>query len=108
MYVKTKKWKEEKFLRYFLRKEKFFFMNFNIATYKSDDFNFYMGWFKNAINDYINKSYDIEEFFTYMFFNNCTLNIIYLPYILSESFRKIVIDDINEYKQKYNIEQIFE
>lgn len=108
MNTKLERWKEEKFLRYFLRKEKKFLINFNIETYKSTDFKFYMSWFIHAINDYMNKNYDIEEFFSYMFCNNCNLNIVYLPYILSSEFRKRVMEAITEYKQKYKIEQIFE
>ena len=77
MNTKLERWKEEKFLRYFLKKEKDFLMNFNIEAYKSDDFKFYMSWFIYAINDYIDKSYDIEKFFSYSFCNNCNLNIIY-------------------------------
>lgn len=108
MNTKLERWKEEKFLRYFLKKEKDFLMNFNIEAYKSDDFKFYMSWFIYAINDYIDKSYDIEKFFSYIFCNNGNLNIIYLPYILSADFRKRVIGAITEYKQKYKTEQIFE
>lgn len=108
MNTKLEKWKEEKFLRYFLRKEKHFLINFNMETYKSNDFKFYMSWFIHAINDYMYKKYDIEEFFSYMFCNNCNLNIVYLPYILSSEFRTRVMETITEYKQKYKIEQIFE
>lgn len=108
MNTKLERWKEEKFLRYFLRKEKIFLMNFNIEAYKSDDFEFYMSWFIYAINDYIDKNYNIDEYFSYIFCNNGNLNIIYLPYILSADFRKRVIGAITEYKQKYKTEQIFE
>ena len=92
----------------FLKKEKDFLMNFNIEAYKSDDFKFYMSWFIYAINDYIDKNYNIDEYFSYIFCNNGNLNIIYLPYILSADFRKRVIGAITEYKQKYKTEQIFE
>ena len=61
MNTKLERWKEEKFLRYFLKKEKDFLMNFNIEAYKSDDFKFYMSWFIYAINDYIDKNYNIDE-----------------------------------------------
>ena len=108
MNTKLERWKEEKFLRYFLKKEKDFLMNFNIEAYKSDDFKFYMSWFIYAINDYIDKNYNIDEYFSYIFCNNGYLNIIYLPYILSADFRKRVIGAITEYKQKYKTEQIFE
>ena len=108
MNTKLERWKEEKFLRYFLKKEKYFLMNFNIEAYKSDDFKFYMSWFIYAINDYIDKNYNIDEYFSYIFCNNGNLNIIYLPYILSADFRKRVIGAITEYKQKYKTEQIFE
>ena len=108
MNTKLERWKEEKFLRYFLKKEKDFLMNFNIEAYKSDDFKFYMSWFIYAINDYIDKYYNIDEYFIYIYFNNGNLNIIYLPYILSADFRKRVIGAITEYKQKYKTEQIFE
>jgi len=101
MNTKLERWKEEKFLRYFLKKEKDFLMNFNIEAYKSDDFKFYMSWFIYAINDYIDKNYNIDEYFSYIFCNNGNLNIIYLPYILSADFRKRVIGAITEYKQKY-------
>ena len=108
MNTKLERWKEEKFLRYFLKKEKDFLMNFNIEAYKSDDFKFYMSWFIYAINDYIDKNYNIDEYFSYIFCNNGNLNIIYLPYILSADFRKRVRGAITEYKQKYKTEQIFE
>ena len=108
MNTKLERWKEEKFLRNFLKKEKDFLMNFNIEAYKSDDFKFYMSWFIYAINDYIDKNYNIDEYFSYIFCNNGNLNIIYLPYILSADFRKRVIGAITEYKQKYKTEQIFE
>lgn len=108
MNTDFKKIKEEKFLKYFLKKEKDFLMNFNIEAYKNDDFNFYMSWFIHAINDYMNKNYDIEEFFYYMFCNNDNLNIVYLPYILNPEFREKVMQAITEYKQQYNVEQIFE
>ena len=108
MNTKLERWKEEKFLRYFLKKEKDFLMNFNIEAYKSDDFKFYMSLFIYAINDYIDKNYNIDEYFSYIFCNNGNLNIIYLPYILSADFRKRVIGAITEYKQKYKTEQIFE
>ena len=108
MNTKLERWKEEKFLRYFLKKEKDFLMNFNIEAYKSADFKFYMSWFIYAINDYIDKNYNIDEYFSYIFCNNGNLNIIYLPYILSADFRKRVIGAITEYKQKYKTEQIFE
>ena len=58
MNTKLERWKEEKFLRYFLKKEKDFLMNFNIEAYKSDDFKFYMSWFIYAINDYIDKNFN--------------------------------------------------
>ena len=108
MNTKLERWKEEKFLRYFLKKEKHFLMDFNIAAYKSDDFKFYMSWFIHAINDYMDKNYNIDEYFSSIFCNNGNLNIIYLPYILSADFRKRVIGAITEYKQKYKTEQIFE
>ena len=108
MNTKLERWKEQKFLRYFLKKEKDFLMNFNIEAYKSDDFKFYMSWFIYAINDYIDKNYNIDEYFSYIFCNNGNLNIIYLPYILSADFRKRVIGAITESKQKYKTEQIFE
>ena len=62
MNTKLERWKEEKFLRYFLKKEKHFLMDFNIAAYKSDDFKFYMSWFIHAINDYMDKNYNIDEY----------------------------------------------
>ena len=108
MNTDFKKIKEEKFLKYFLKKEKDFLMNFNIEAYKNDDFNFYMSWFIHAINYYMNKNYDIEDFFNYMFCNNDNLNIVYLPYILNPEFREKVMQAITEYKQQYNVEQIFE
>ena len=108
MNTKLERWKEEQFLRYFLKKEKDFLMNFNIKAYKSDDFKFYMSWFIYGFYDYIDKNYTIDEYFSYIFCNNGNLNIIYLPYILSADFRKRVIGAITEYKQKYKTEQIFE
>ena len=96
MNTKLERWKEEKFLRYFLKKEKDFLMNFNIEAYKSDDFKFYMSWFIYAINDYIDKNYNIDEYFSYIFCNNGNLNIIYLPYILSADFSKRVIGAITD------------
>lgn len=108
MNTKLERWKEEKFLRYFLKKEKHFLTDFNIAAYKSDDFKFYMSWFIHAINDYMDKNYNIDEYFSSIFCNNGNLNIIYLPYILSAEFRKRVIEAITEYKQRYKTDQIFE
>lgn len=99
--------KESDFIDYFIEKERNFLSNINIEACKNKDFRFYMSWFVYSIDEYMKKQYDIEKDFSDNFINNKNLNIIFLTFIMNENFRKRVIEDIIEYKYKYNKESIY-
>lgn len=99
---------EYQIIEYFVSKEKNFLYNMNAEAFRDKDFKFYIGWFIFALNDYMEKEYDIQERFTYFFMNNFSLNIIFFTYILSGEFRKRAITAISEYKNKFKKETIYE
>lgn len=100
--------KNNLFVEYFIEKEKNFLSRLNFEAYKDEMLNFYIGWFAYAINDYIEKKYDILERFKYFFLNNDSLDIKFYTYIMNAEFRNLVIRDIQIYKQKYRKDNIYE
>lgn len=106
MNIKVKK--EVKFIDFFINKERDYLIKLNTEAFYSKDFKFYMEWFIYSIDEYVRKEYDIEKQFIYFFMNNFNLNIIFFIYIMSENFRKKVIEDILEYKKIYNKSNIYE
>ena len=100
--IKLRNKQENKFIDYFISKEREFLFSINADAFYDKDFKFYMGWFIYAINDYMEEKYDIEERFIYFFVNNYSLNINFFPYMMNEEFIKRVMEDIREYKREYN------
>ena len=105
MNIKVKK--EVKFIDFFINKEKDYLIKLNMEAFYNKDFKFYIEWFIYSIDEYMQKQYDIEKQFTYLFMNNLNLNIIFFVYIMSENFRKKVIANILEYKKIYNKTNIY-
>lgn len=104
--MKTKN--NNKFINFFIKKEKKFLVNLNAEAFYNKDFKFYIEWFIYAIDDYTREEYNIEEKFIYFFTNNFNLNIIFIIYIMSKDFRQRVMKDIIEYKNKYGKEHIYD
>lgn len=96
------------FVDYFIKKERNFLIRLNAEAFNNTDFKFYIGWYIYAIDDYMQKEYDLEKTFIYFFTNNFSLNIIFFIYIMSSDFRKRVMGDIIEYKEIYGKEHIYD
>ena len=96
------------FVDFFIVKEKKFLFHISPHAYENKDFRFYIEWFLNAIYDSMNKDYDVQEHLKYWFINNLNLNIIFLTYVVSDEFISRAKKDIEEYKQIFNKEYIFE
>lgn len=101
------KQKKISFIDYFIKKEKEFLKQLSPQAFEHKDFRFYISWFVFAIDSSGSKEDNIVEQFKNHFCNNFELNIIFLPYIVNDNFRKIVIVDIDKYKSKYKKENIY-
>lgn len=111
MYKFSQKYtkQEEKFTRFFLKRNKTYLMNFNPQTYQDKDFKFYISWFIFAINEEMNDNkFKLLPMMIKFFITNSNLNIIYFPYIISQNFRNLVKDEIKFYKKHYNKSSIYE
>lgn len=104
--MKTRK--DIKFIDFFISKEKEFLIGLNAEAFNNKDFKFYIEWFIYAIDEYMQKEYDIEKQFIFFFTNNFSLNIIFFIYIMNGNFRQRVMDNIIEYKNKYRKEHIYD
>ena len=103
--------KKKKFVNYFIKKEKKFLYKIDPKLYRNKEFEFYIGWFIDAIQFYMitidsneKDGWNLEKTFTELFNeedNDCC-DKRFLIYIRTPDFKLKVVTNMVEYLIKYN------